>query len=197
MNNEFDKLQNKWESNKKEIELSNDSLDVLYSKIKKKEKENYFFYYGTITILLLTLIIISLFFYYVAPVKAILSRIGVGLMILGLLFRILIEMISIYKAKQINNSDNTLKKTENTINFYQFRKIIHKVIAPIIIVLYTIGFYMITPEFSLHIEFWNLVLMDVSYVIIGIILFLLIRKGVKKEMQKLTDIIELKNDITQ
>ncbi len=197
MNSEFSKLQNKWESNKKEIEPSNDSLDILYSKIKKKEKENYFFYYGTITILLVTFIIISLFFYYVAPVKETLSRIGVGLMISGLLFRILIEIISIYKAKQINNMDNTLKTTENTINFHQFRKTIHKVIAPIIIVLYTIGFYIITPEFSLYIEFWNLVLIDISYVIIGIILFLVIRKGVKKEMQKLSDIIKLKDDIIE
>ena len=195
MDNEFNNLQNKWESNKKEIELSNDSLDILYSKIKEKEKENYFFYYGTITILLVTLIVILLFFYYVAPVKETLSRIGVGLMISGLLFRILIEIISIYKAKQINNIDNTLKTTENTIKFHQFRKTIHKVIAPIIIILYTIGFYMITPEFSLYIEFWNLVLIDISYVIIAVILFIVIRKGIKKEMQKMTDIIELKNDI--
>mgnify|MGYP006146253501 FL=1 len=151
MNSQFNKLQNNWESNKKEIELSNDSLDILYSKIKEKEKENYFFYYGTITILLATLIVISLFFYYVAPVKETLSRIGVGLMISGLIFRIFIEVISIYKAQQINNIDNTLKTTENTINFHQFRKTIHKVIAPIIIVLYTIGFYIITPEFSLYI----------------------------------------------
>ncbi len=197
MNSEFNKLQNKWESNKREIELSNDSLDILYGKIKKKEKENYFFYYGTITILLATLIVISLFFNYVAPVKETLSRIGVGLMILGLIFRIFIEVISIYKARRINNLDNTLKTTENTINFHQFRKIIHKVIAPIIIVLYTIGFYMITPEFSLYIEFWNLVLIDISYVIIGITLFVVIRKSVKKEMQKLTEIMELKNDIIE
>ena len=197
MDSEFNILQNKWKSNKKEIELSNDSLDVLYSKIKGKEKENYFFYYGTIIILLVTLIVISLFFYYVAPVKETLSRIGVGLMISGLFFRILIEIISIYKAKQINNIDNTLKTIENTINFHQFRKTIHKVIAPIIIVLYTIGFYVITPEFSLYIKFWNLVLIDILYVIIGIILFIVIRKGVKKEMHQLDDIIGLRNDIIE
>jgi len=197
MDSEFNKLQNKWESNKKEIELSNDSLDVLYCKIKEKEKENYFFYYGTITTLSITFIAISLFFYYVAPVKETLSRIGVGLMVSGLLVRILIEIISIYKAKKINNIDNTLKTTENTINFHRFRKTIHTVIAPIIIVFYTIGFYIITPEFSLYIEFWNLVLIDISYVIMGIILFIVIRKGVKKEMQKLNDIIKLKNDIME
>ena len=197
MNSEFNKLQSGWESNKKEMNLSNDGLDVMYLKIREKEKENYFFYYGTIAILLTTLIVISLFFYYLAPVKETLSRIGVALMISGLMFRIIVEMISIYKAKQINNIDNILKTTENSFNFHAFRKTIHQIIAPIIIVLYTIGFYIITPEFSLYIKFWNLVLMDVSYVIIAIILFLIIRKGVHKEMQKLTDILDLKKDIME
>ena len=146
---------------------------------------------------MITLIAISLFFYYVAPVKETLSRIGAGLMILGLEFRILIEIISIYKAKQIKSHDKTLKTTENTIKFHQFRKTIHGVIAPIIIGLYTVGFYMITPEFSLYMSFWNLVLIDVSYVVIGIILFIVIRKSVKEEMQKLTEIMKLKNEITE
>ena len=197
MDSEFNELQSKWESSKKGIELCTTNFESLYRKIKNKEKENYFFYYGTITILLATLIIISLFFYYVAPVQELLSRIGAGLMVLGLVFRIFIEIISIYKAKQINNLDTTLKTTENAINFHQFRKTIHQVIAPIIIGFYTVGFYIITPEFSLYIEFWNLVLIDISYVIIGIILFILIRKGVKKEMQKLGDIMKLKNDISE
>jgi hypothetical protein len=197
MNSDFNELQSKWESSKKGIELCTTNFESLYKKIKNKEKENYFFYYGTITILLATLIVISLFFYYVAPVQELLSRIGAGLMVLGLVFRIFIEIISIYKAKQINNLDTTLKTAENAINFHQFRKTIHQVIAPIIIGLYTVGFYMITPEFSLYIEFWNLVLIDISYVIIGMILFILIRKGVKKEMQKLKDIVQLKNEITE
>lgn len=197
MSSDFKELQSKWENSKKSIAPSTCSFDDLYKKIKNKEKENYFFYYGTITILLITLIVISLFFYYVAPVKETLSRIGAGLMVLGLLFRIFIEIISIYKAKRINNLDNTLKTAENSINFHQFRKTIHKVIAPIIIGLYTIGFYLITPEFSLYMEFWNIVLIDISYIVIGIILFIIIRKGVKKEMQKLTDIVKLKNEITE
>ena len=56
---------------------------------------------------------------------------------------------------------------------------------------------MITPEFSIYMEFWNIVLIDTSYVVIGIILFIIIRKGVHKEMQKLTDIVKLKNEITE
>jgi hypothetical protein len=197
MSSDFKELQSRWASSKKNIELSAANFDNLYKKIKHKEKENYVFYYGTITTLLITLIVISLFFYYVAPVQETLSRIGAGLMIFGLVFRIFVEIISIYKAKQINNLDTTLKAAENSIKFHQFRKTIHQVIAPIIIGLYTVGFYMITPEFSLYMKFWNVVLIDISYVVIGIILFIIIRKGVKKEMQKLQDIIGLKNEITE
>ncbi|TYB69496.1 hypothetical protein ES677_13595 [Bizionia gelidisalsuginis] len=196
MSSDFKELQSKWESTKKNSELSTTNFDDLYKKIKIKEKENVFFYYSTIIILLVTLIVISIFFYYVAPVKEMLSRIGAGLMILGLVFRIVIEIRSIHKAKQINILETTLKTADNAIKFHQFRKTIHQVIAPIIIGLYTIGFYMITPEFSLYMKFWNVVLIDISYVVIGLILFFIIRKGVKKEMQKLTDIVKLKNEIT-
>ncbi|PKG42769.1 hypothetical protein [Psychroflexus sp. MES1-P1E] len=197
MKKEFNELKNNWESNKIEIELSDDSLAVLYGKIKEKEIENYFFYCSTITILTTILIVMSLFFLYVAPVKELLSRIGAGLMIFGLVFRISIEIVSIYKAKLIKTLDSTLKATETSLIFYQFRKTVHKVIAPVIVGLYTIGFYMITPKFSLYIEFLNLVLIDVSYIIIGVIIFIFIKIGVKKEMQKLTDIIEFKNDISE
>ncbi len=196
MNKDFKKLQNNWKTSRENIKIST-NIDGLYKEIRKKEKANYFFYYGTIIILLTTLIVISLFFIYVAPVQKILSKTGAGLMVFGLLFRIIIEIISIYKAKQISSIDSTLRTTENIIKFHQFRKIIHRIIAPIIIALYTVGFYMITPEFSLYIEFWNLVLIDVSYIIIGIILFIIIRNGVKKEMRKIADIVRLKNEILE
>ncbi|MEO8933808.1 MAG: hypothetical protein ABI295_05825 [Xanthomarina sp.] len=197
MNSDFKELQSTWQNSKNRMESPTHNLDILYKKIKKNEKENYFFYYGTITILLITLLVISLFFLYVAPIKETLSRIGAGLMVFGLIFRIFTEIISIYKAKQINNLDNTLKTAENTINFHQFRTTIHKVIAPIIIGMYTIGFYMLTPEFNLYMPFWNVVLIDVSYVFIGIILFIVIRKGVVKEMQKIAEIVKLKNEINE
>jgi len=195
MNKEFKNLQSTWDNSKQHLEHATPNLDNLYKRIKKKETENYFFYYGTISILFITIITIFLFFYFIAPVNELLSKIGVGLMIFGLVFRIFIELISIYKAKQINNLDTTLKTTENSIIFHRFRKTIHQVVAPIIIALYTIGFFMITPEFSEHMELWNMVLIDISYIVIGIILFLVIKKGVNKEMKKLTEIIKLKNEI--
>ena len=196
MSSNFKELQNIWENSKKSLESHSTNFDGLYKKIKRKEKENFSSYYGTIIILSITLLVISLFFYYLAPVEKLLSRIGAGLMIFGLLFRIIIEIISIYKAKRINNLDSTVTTAENTIKFHQFRKLIHLIVTPIIIGLYTIGFYIITPEFSLYLKLWSVVLIDVSYLFIGVILFIIIRKQVKEEMKKLRDIINLKNEIT-
>lgn len=196
MSSDFEELQRNWESSKQNIESQSGSFDDLYKKIKRKEKENFSSYYGTIIILSITLLVISLFFYYAAPVEKLLSRIGAGLMILGLMVRIIIEIISIYKAKRIDNLDSTLTTAENTIKFHQFRKLIHLVVTPIIIGLYTIGFYIITPEFSLYLKPWNVALIDVSYIIIGVILFIIIRKQVKEEMKKLRDIVDLRNEIT-
>ncbi|MBP1840664.1 hypothetical protein [Formosa algae] len=197
MSSDFKTLQSHWNTSKNQLHVSTIDFDNLYKKIRTKEKENYMFYYGTITILLTTLIVISLFFYFVAPVQYTLSRIGAGLMIFGLIFRIGIELKSIQKAKHINILDNSLKATEHTIAFHKFRTMIHQVVAPIIVILYTVGFYLITPEFSQYMPLWNIVFIDVSYIVIAVILFIVIRKGVKGEMQKLSDIIALKQDITE
>ena len=196
MSSDFKNLQRNWENSKQSLEHQRINFDDLYKKIKRKQKENFSSYYGTIIILSITLLVISLFFYYVAPVEKLLSRIGAGLMILGLLFRIIIEIFSIYKAKRINNLDSTLNTAENTIKFHKFRKSIHLIVTPIIIGLYTIGFYIITPEFSLYLKLWSVVLIDISYLFIGVILFIIIRKQVKEEMEKLRDIVNLRNEIT-
>ena len=192
MNNDFKALQESWKSSKKNIKTPAYNFDALYKKIEQKEKENFSFYYGTIIILMITLIAVSLFFYYLAPVQQTLSRIGAGLMITGLAFRILIEIVSVIKAKRINKLDKTLQTVDNSLNFHQFRKTIHQVYSPIII-----GFYIIFPEFMLYMSVLMIWFIGISYLIMGTVLFIIIRKGVVDEMQKLRDIMELKKDIIE
>ncbi len=197
MNNDFKALQNSWKSSRNNIKTPTNNFDILYKKIEQKQKENFSFYYGTIIILTITLIAISLFFYYMAPVKETLSRIGAGLMITGLAFRILIEIVSVIKAKRINKLDKTLQTVDNSLNFHQFRKTIHQVYSPIIIGFYSIGFYIIFPEFMLYMSVLMIWFIGISYLIMGTVLFIIIRKGVVDEMQKLRDIMELKKDIIE
>ncbi|WP_299437571.1 hypothetical protein [uncultured Aquimarina sp.] len=196
MSNEFEALQNQWQKDQNNIENPEDN-NGLFSSIRKKKSWSTRFHYGNILVLSIVLIGIIVFFHFVAPVRAILSRVGVGLMIGGLFLRIVIEIISVSKAKKINMVDDALQTTNDTITFYNFRKTIHGPVTLGIISLYTIGFYMITPEFSLYFETWQMVLIDVSYIIGAIIPFIAIRKNIKKEIRILLEIIELKKKMIE
>jgi hypothetical protein len=195
MDNEFKNLQQKWQKQKKELGDSSSNFEEILSKIENKRKKGLSFHYGNIGILLITLIGLFLFFYFVAPVEELLSRIGVGFMMIGILIRIVIEIFSSIKSKKINKLDTALKATELTIDFYKFRKKIHGAIMHVIFVLYLVGFYMISPEFSNYFSLWQMILMDVSCFVIIAIIYIQIRKGIKNEMQTLLEIIELKNEI--
>ncbi|TSE11339.1 MULTISPECIES: hypothetical protein [Aquimarina] len=197
MENEFDELQNKWQKGKKDIENNTEIINETLAAITTKKNSSVQFHYGNIAVLSVTLIGIAAFFYFLAPVQEILSRIGVVLMIGGLLTRIVIECISVSKSKKIDIIDNVLKTTNNTIAFYKFRKQIHGPVTIIILALYTIGFYMITPEFSLYFSTWKMILIDVSYIIGAIIFISFIRKSIKKEIKTLLEIIELRNKMVE
>ena len=197
MDNEFKNLQQKWQKQKKELGDSSLIFDQIVSKIESKSKEGLSFHYGNIIILLINLIGLFLFFYNVAPVKELLSRIGVGFMMIGILLRIVIEIFSSIKAKKINKLDTALKTTELTIDFYEFRKKIHGAITKIIFVLYLVGFYMISPEFSNYFSLWKMILMDVSCFVIIAFIYMQMRKGIKNEMNTLLEIIALKNEMTK
>ena len=190
MSNEFKHLQDAWAAEKKEIKLPKEDT-------QRYQKDNSRFYYGTLLILTSTLAVISSFFYFVAPVKMTWSRIGVAGMIGGLVIRIIAEIISIQKAKKIQDFDPAAKTLQNWMDFHLFRSKIHRYIAPFVVLIYTVGFYLITPEFALYIPFWPLVLMDVSYVVIAIVLFIIIRKAVQKEMRQLEKVIALQEQLLE
>ncbi|MDH7444347.1 hypothetical protein [Aquimarina sp. 2201CG14-23] len=197
MSNEFEALQRQWQSDKDGIESKPQDIENTISSIKKKKNWSVRFHYGNILVLSLVLIGIIAFFYFIAPVKELLSRIGVGAMIGGLILRVIIESLSVVKSKKINMVDDALQTTNDTIAFYNFRKTIHGPVTIAIIVLYTVGFYMITPEFSLYFKTWQMILIDVSYIFGAIIPFIAVRKSIKKEITTLIEIIELKKKMTE
>jgi len=64
-------------------------------------------------------------------------------------------------------------------------------------VLYVVGFYMISPEFSNYFTLWQMILMDVSCFVIIAVIYIQMRKGIKKEMNMLLEIIALKKEIIE
>ncbi|MCK8522933.1 hypothetical protein M0D21_15250 [Aquimarina sp. D1M17] len=197
MSNDFDALQRQWQKDKEQVENNLESKDEMLATITSKGNWSQRFHYGNIIVLILVLVGIGSFFYFVAPVQKTLSHIGIGLMTGGLALRICIEFISISKLKKINSYDTVLKSTSSALSFYQFRKKIHGPITISIIVLYTIGFFLITFEFALYFSSTSMVLIYISYVIGAIIPIVLVRKNIIKEIKILHDIVLLKNKIIE
>ena len=196
MEDKFDQLKNSWKEAKEGQSNTGNSSDMLkvarenHSKSKKAQ-------IGNVIVLSLVVIGLCAFFYFLAPLQETLSRIGIGLMIGGLLVRIIIELVSYQKASKIDYSSSSTDTTQQAQTFYNYRKRIHGPVTITIIALYTIGFYALTPEFSKYFDTFWMWMIDGSYVIIAIILFVGIRKGVVQEMKDLKQINELQQSLSE
>lgn len=197
MDKDFTSLESAWKKSKNSIQNSEKNVDVIYKKIDQAKGDNVKFYYGTFFILLITLFGIVSFFVFVAPVKELLSRIGAFAMIVGLVIRILIEVQSILNLKKIRVDHSTLETIESAIGFHKLRKTIHSIIMPVILIIYSIGFYMLTPEFLKYLSTEMVIVYDLIYLVMILILFFQFRKGIKKEMINLELTIDLKKSVLE
>ena len=195
MNGDLDDIKRSWQSAKTNLKAATGSVDTIISQAEKKKQRSVYFQYGNIAILAATLTMITAFFYFVAPVQDALSLVGKWLMIGGLAVRILIEFYSIFKSAQVDLADDALRSVDTTLNYYKFRKRIHGPVTFTIVALYTVGFYILTPEFSRYIELPWLILIDASYVVGAVFLVWQIRKGIRREMRSLEDMVALKKEL--
>lgn len=196
MEDKFDQLKNSWKEAKEgqsSVGNSSDMLKVARENHNKSKKAQI----GNVIVLSLVVIGLCAFFYFLAPLQETLSRIGIGLMIGGLLVRIIIELVSYQKASKIDYSSSSTDTMQQAQTFYNYRKRIHGPVTITIIALYTIVFYALTPEFSKYFDTFWMWMIDGSYVIIAIILFLGIRKGVVQEMKDLKQINELQQSLSE
>lgn len=195
MDKDIEILRNQWHAGRYDNACELPELHFIFRQIRKRERENFVFYYGTVCILSLTLLVLLLFFRFAVPLRDKLSCVGSLLMLSGLALRILIELVSIVKARRISSADSTLVMLDRSVWFHRFRKWIHRIISPIILGVYTLGFYMISPEFSCYLPVSLAVLFNLSYVAVGATLFCFIRKRVRREMYLLEALSKLRFDV--
>ncbi len=193
MEDKFEELKNTWQEAKKG-QQSVDSADMLQAILKNHNRSKRA-HLGNVLVLSIVVVGLCAFFYFLAPLQDVMSRIGIGLMIGGLIIRIIIELVSHRKAKQIDYSVKSSESARQAHEFYDYRKKIHGPITITIIALYTIGFYSLSPEFSRYFTTFWMWMMDGSYVVIGLLLFLGIRRGVVQEMRDLKRISELQKGL--
>ena len=196
MNDPIEDMKALWQKARNTDQKQFPDTDRIIMLAKQKRKSIIRMHVGNILILLMTLLLISSYFMIVS-FNQVLSHIGIGLMVCGLLVRILIELWSIALSAKIDLSDDTLKTNENFLKFYQFRKRIHGPVTITIVALYTMGFYLLTPEFSSYFNTPMMVLIDGSYLVGACIFTWFIHKAIRKEMNCLNEMISIRKDIVQ
>jgi hypothetical protein len=192
-----DLMKDLWQSAKKSIPKVSTDISNIIASAEKKKRSTVQFHILNILVLTAVLAGVAAFFYFVAPMQTLISHMGITLMLGGLLVRILIEVYSFYLSSTLDLSEAALKSTTKILRFYQFRKRLHSPVTLTIVTLYTLGFYMLTPEFSRHFSLPMMILIDASYIVGAVFLIWQIRKGIKKELQNLRDITEIQAQLVK
>jgi hypothetical protein len=199
MKNELDGIKTLWQQAKSssQEQAAKQDASALIGLGEAKKKSALVSHYSTIAILSATLVILIVYFFYLFSFKALLSNVGIFLMVGGMSARIAIEVFSIIRSLKIRISDITAESIKNSIAFHQFRKRIHGPVTRWIFGLYFVGFYMLTPEFLQHIQLPWVIAIDVSAILIALVLIKVIRTGIRQELKDLEAMVSLQEGLTK
>ncbi|HEX8331329.1 MAG TPA: hypothetical protein VF622_01835 [Segetibacter sp.] len=190
----MDNLENQWNAAKQTISTSLAKPNELIELATRRKKSLLYFHFGNIIIFTVTLVILSLFFNSIY-LKESMSKTGMFLMLTSLSLRLLIEILSTIKSKKIQLSNSASVSTDKALSFYSFRKKVQGPVSITTAVLYVIGFYFLSPEFSRYIEMKWMIMMHVSFVLGAVIIIIQAKNGIEKEMKVLKSLIDLKKEM--
>lgn len=169
--------------------------DQLIAEARRFNRKSLMFQRQTLLILGSTFLVVSYFLLFYFGFRELLSHVGVGLMLGFFLLRIVLEGYSIRRGNEKEITVSAAEGLELEKTYLQLRLRIHGFYTYLTLGAYTLGFLFLLPEFSQHISsFWMAALVS-SYFIPGIILTLLIRTNVQKELRELRMVVELREKI--
>ncbi|WP_430410816.1 hypothetical protein [Kordia sp.] len=137
-----------------------------------------------------TIAILIAFFFYIAAYKYSGPLIGMSLLIGVVLVRVFIEIRSQQKLKKINVLLSFVAFKAQLIAYYKKRKTLAFRIIPALLIIYNIGFAIMTYYFYQYLSRGFFYYIVISYIVSFIILFIFIRKQVLKELQILKTLQE-------
>ena len=119
----FEELQSIWtqQSDLKPTQNSNEIITLAKEKLKIVIVKHFW----TIGILTLLTLILILYYFWISAYKLSSFRLGLGLMILVIIIRIILEIISINKFRNMNFNNDFKSHSLQLHQFYKFRKLIH------------------------------------------------------------------------
>ena len=171
---ENDKLTQLWNSQQ---ENSNNNTPENIIKLAKKQRNNQFISIGILSV---TVAILIAYTIYCSVYKWNNFTFGLLLMISSLVFRIMLEFISLQKKEQQLISLDSISFQKYLTKHILLRKKINYIITPICFFIYTFGFTLLLPyfkqEFSKGFYTYLLISGFLSIFIIAVIVFFSIKK---------------------
>ncbi len=149
---------------------------------------------ATIIILTATLVGIVVGFGILIDLAILVPKIGLAIMVLSLAIRIVLEVVSYYKKKNLDfvqRSDNFRK---SLILYFNWRKQLHGAATLSIVVGYIIGVSMLFVGFYQYFSAFWFYFFAIQFIVMAVILTVFIQKQIKKEIKALTELIELYKD---
>ncbi len=195
MKSNIDDIKEIWKSGQNSFEDSNTPVSEIILQAGQKKKKALKVQITNLVILILVLFGLGLFFKNVAPFNQLLSKVGVALMLGSLSIRIVLELYSIFLSRKIDISETALKTNTNAFTYHKLRKFIHGFVTISILVIYSVGFFMLTPEFSLYFNSKIMILIDLSFLVAALIVGLSIRSAIRKEMASLNEILRFNKEL--
>lgn len=187
-------LENQWNAARQTIHTSLRQPEELIKLATQKKKSVLYFHFGNIIIFTITLVAITLFFNSIYLRESI-SKTGKFLMLGSLSLRLIIEIISTIKSRQIQLLCDAAATNDKAVSFYRFRKKVQGPASITTAVLYVMGFYLLSSEFSKYIETKWLIMMHVSFVFGATMVIFQAKKGIAKEMTILKSLIDVKKEM--
>ncbi|MFK8056014.1 MAG: hypothetical protein AB8F78_07845 [Saprospiraceae bacterium] len=146
----------------------------------------------TIVILSIVVLVLLLFFHYLSPVEEQLSIIGKWLMIGSMLLRIAAELIGLSLARKIDFFESAAMFVQESRRLVGFRAGVHQNLVIISFALYSIGYYMLMPEWITYFSSAVIWLLCISFpVIMTVVIVLFIWPGMKREKVALLELEKL------
>lgn len=196
MNELGNMLKSGWKSTASTIPTPQ-SVPDLIEEAKKLNRQSIKFQRNTLLILSSTFLMMCYFLLFQFGFLERLSHVGVGLMLGFFLLRILLELYSLSQSKKKESIQSALENLDLEKRYLQLRLWTHGFFTYLTLGGYTLGFMLLLPEFSDHISAFWMAAMVCSYFIPGIILTLLIRKNVLREIRELRQVVDIRKKILE
>ncbi len=179
---EFENIESIWN---KQQEKEMIPAEVLIKKAKKITKEIRIKHQWTQAILLVTVSVLIVFFIKVTAYNFTQSFLGAFLMVSSLLARISLEYISERRFKKLDVTvifQNYVAKMEK---FYYWRKRVHSIYTPLILITYATGFILLLPYFKKGLSEGFYTYVWISGIVLLFIFSYFIYKQIQQELSNL------------